>query len=164
MEETQAIKVDVKLDNSDIKRYLIHYYRRSIFLLLISFIGAILIFGFLITIFIPDNPFLSSFFVGLDPLIIGFIILVFILPVIIYFLLLHIAKKYGLLDKRTFQISNKDITIRTETKDITFLLNSVGRIIETKHTFYIWQGKAPQILPKRFMKSSDIEFIKGLKK
>ena len=78
--------------------------------------------------------------------------------------MLHTAKKYGLLDKRTFQISNKDITIRTETKDITFLLNSVGRIIETKHTFYIWQGKAPQILPKRFMKSSDIEFIKGLKK
>lgn len=164
MEEAQAIEVDIELDNSDIKRYLVHYYRRSIFLLLISFMGAILIFGFLITVFIPDNPFLSSFFVGTDPLVIGFIILVFILPVAIYFLLLHTAKKYGLLDKRTFRISNKDITIKTDTKDITFLLNSVSRITETKNTFYIWQGKTPQILPKRFMKNSDIEFVKGLRK
>ena len=164
MEESQAIEVDIELDNSDIKRYLVHYYRRSIFLLFISFMGAILVFGFLITIFIPDNPFLSSFFAGIDPLIIGFIILVFILPVAIYFLLLCTAKKYGLLDKRTFRISNKDITIKTEIKNITFLLNSVSRITETKNAFYIWQDKAPQILPKRFMKNSDIEFVKGLRK
>lgn len=164
MKETQSIEIDVKLENSDIRRYLSHYYRKSILLLLISFMGAIFVFGFLITIFIPDNPFLSSFFVGLDPLIIFFALLVFILPIIIYFLLLYTAKKYGLLEKRIIQISNDDITIKTNTKNTTFRLNSVNQITETKNAFYIWQGKAPQILPKRFMESSDIEFVYKLKK
>ncbi|MDR0825024.1 MAG: hypothetical protein LBN74_08010 [Prevotella sp.] len=164
MDETQAVEIDVQLDKSDIKRYIVHYYRGSIFLQLITFAGAMLIFGFFITFFMPDNPFLSSFFVGLDPLIIGFIAIVLILPFVIYFLLLYTAKRYGLFEKRVYKINDKEINIKTDTKDITVSVLSINRITETKNTFYIWQGKAPLILPKRFMKDSDSLFVRKLKR
>lgn len=160
MNEKQSVQITVTLDKTDIKRYITYYYRRSIFLQLVSFIAAVLLFAFLVNILIPDST--ISFLTGLDPLIIAFLLIILLLPFFIYFLLLRSAKKYGLFEERIYSISKQEVKIKTEANSISFPVSSLVRVAETKNTIYLWQQKTPQILPKRFMSETDIEFLRSL--
>lgn len=162
MDKVQSIQVEVTLDKIDVKRYIAHYYRRSIFLLLVSFLATVMMFALSVKVFLPEDS--MVFLSGLDPLIIIFFILILLLPIVIYFLLLNTGKKYDLFKKRVFIINDKSINIQWDSKAINIEISGVLSVSETKNTFYIWQKNAPQILPKRFMTESDIEFVRILKK
>lgn len=157
----QLVRFTVVLDKADMKRYIGYYYRRSIFLQIISFLAVALLFSLLLHTLLSDNS--ISFFSVLDPLIVIFLALIILLPFVIYFLLLNTARKNGLFDKRIYTITKDRVRLETNEKEIGFSVSSLVRIVETRNTFYLWQQNAPQILPKRFMSESDIKFLQTLK-
>lgn len=161
MNTAQSVQIEVTLNSKDLRRYVVHYYRRNIILSVLSVLAIL----FLIITMINEirSDVVTSSHILYAILVIICIVILF-LPVIIYLLLLTTGRNFGLMKVRKYTITKKEIVIDTLKKRINFPVNQISRITETKRVLYIWQKHSPQILPKRFMTEDNIEFIKTLNK
>jgi|GEM_PF-1266944 len=159
--DSQSIRFEVNLTQKDITNLMMYMARTRKVLWIISFIYVSVTLYFIISSVlqkgisgITDN----LFTVGV---LIGFLVYI---PLLYYYAGKRSFKNNERLKETLrYEINARDIHIKGDSFDSTFSWDKTYGISENKRSFFIWQQKrSANILPKRYLTSQDISFLREM--
>lgn len=156
-EQTEKITFDVNLNKNDLIKYSFYVFlHRPVFLIIYAvwlfWVGRNTVIGFKYYDAIP-----ASFWF--------FIFFLFLFPVLIYWGGVRAYKNNPRLsEKMTYTVDNMVVSIQGDSFNSTYSVDKIYKMKESKSYFYIFTQKhAANIIPKRDLKQTDIDFLNKLK-